>query len=234
VPVPLDRLSIVLEAMASVDGDAPTIIDRICVAAVRTLGVSGCGISLMVDGRTVGSAGVSDPAIAAIQALQFELGEGPCLDAWTDAEPVSIGNLRDAASRWPAFAVAAEEAGVGALFAFPLRLGAIRIGVLVLYRDRVGDLSHEEWLRGVVFADVASQAVLALQAGAPEDQLHELLADEPPHWAEVHQATGMISAQLGVSTEEAFVRLRAYTFAARRPLSEVTRDVVERRLQLEK
>jgi ANTAR domain len=125
------------------------------------------------------------------------------------------------------------QAGVRAVFAFPLHQGAIRIGALVLYRDRVGDLTHDEWLSGVVLADVASQVVLALQAGAPDEQLHELLADEPAHWAEVHQATGMISVQLQASVEEAFVRLRAHAFSARRPLADVARDVVERRLRLE-
>ena len=81
--------------------------------------------------------------------------------------------------------------------------------------------------------DVASQVVLSLQAGAPLDSVHELLAREAPHWAEVHQATGMISLQLGVSMDEAFVRLRAHAFVAGRPLRAVAGDVVTRRLRLE-
>ena len=230
--VPVDRFSVVLKAMASVDGDAASVIDRVCVAAVGLLGLSGCGISLMVDGRLRGSAGGSDSGIAAVQELQLELGEGPCVDAWTLNEPVAEADL-SGSGRWPAFSGAAVEAEVRSVFAFPLRQGAIRVGVLVLYRDHAGELSGEEWAQGVVLADVASQVVLAVQAGAPEDQVHELLADEPPHWAEVHQATGMVSAQLSVSMDEAFVRLRAYAFAQRRPLREVARDVVERRLRLD-
>lgn len=87
--------------------------------------------------------------------------------------------------------------------------------------------------RGVVLADVASQVVLALQAGTPQDSLHELLAGEPPHWAEVHQATGMVSVQLGISMDEAFVRLRAHAFAEHRPLRDVARAVVARELVLD-
>ena len=228
----VDRFSAVLKAMASVDGDASSVIDRVCVAAVGLLGLSGCGISLMVDGRLRGSTGGSDSGIAAVQELQLELGEGPCVDAWALNEPVAEADL-SGSGRWPAFSGAAVEAQVRSVFAFPLRQGAIRIGVLVLYRDHAGELSGEEWAQGMVLADVASQVVLAVQAGAPEDQVHRLLADEPPHWAEVHQATGMVSAQLSVSMDEAFVRLRAYAFAQRRPLREVARDVVERRLRLE-
>lgn len=229
----VDRLSVVLAAMAGVDGEAPSVIDRVCVAAVLLLSLSGAGISLMVDGQLQGSAGVSEPGIATVQELQLELGEGPCVDAWSRGEPMLEPDLAEPVSvRWPTFAQAAVEAGVRAVFAYPLHIGAIRIGVLVLYRDRPGGLEVEAAARALVLADVASQVVLALQAGAAPDRVHELLAGEPPHWAEVHQATGMVSAQLEVPMDEAFVRLRAHAFADRRSLQEVARDVVARRLRL--
>jgi hypothetical protein len=135
--------------------------------------------------------------------------------------------------RWPAFAQEGVEAGVRAVFAFPLQIGAIGIGVLVLYRDRPGGLSEEEIARGLVLADVATQVILVLQAGAAADKLHELLANEPPHWAEVHQATGIVAVQLGSGLAEAFVRLRAHAFAEGRPLRLVARDVVGGRLRLD-
>jgi hypothetical protein len=232
--VPADRVGTVLAAMANVDGDAPTDIDRVCVAAVVLLSLSGAGISLMVDGQLRGSAGVSESGIAVLQELQLELGEGPGGDVWSSDVPILEPDLaRQGAIRWPTFARAAQHAGVPALFAFPLHTGAIRIGVLMLYRDRVGPLTGEELALGLVIADVATQVVLTVQAGAPTDTVHSLLAGEPPHWAEVHQATGMVSAQLGVSMDEAFVRLRAHAFADGRSLRDVARDVVSRRLTLE-
>jgi hypothetical protein len=232
--VPTDRLGLVLAAMASVDGDAPTVVDRVCVAAVALLSLSGAGISLMADGQLRGSAGVSEPGIGAIQELQLELGEGPGVDAWTSDAPVLEPNLAQPGTlRWPSFARAAEGAGVRAVFAFPVQTGAIRIGVLMLYRDRAGPLAAEERALGLVLADVAAQVVLAVQAGAPPDTVHELLAGEPAHWAEVHQATGMASAQLEVPIDEAFVRLRGHAFAHGRSLRDVARDVVSRTLTLE-
>ena len=120
-----------------------------------------------------------------------------------------------------------------AVFAFPLRVGAIQIGVLALYRDREGGLGAGEFADGLVLADVAMQVVLGLQAGAEPDGLHALLSAQPTYWAEVHQATGMISAQLDVSLDEAFVRLRAVSFAENRQLGEVAADVVGRRRRLE-
>lgn len=102
----------------------------------------------------------------------------------------------------------------------------------MFYRARSGALNSDQLAQGLVLADLASQVVLAVQAGAPADGVHELLAGEPPHWAEVHQATGMVSVQLGVSMDEAFVRLRAHAFAQGRALREVSKDVVTRRLRL--
>lgn len=222
--------------MASADGDGTSsIIDRVCLAAVELLSLEGAGLSLMVGGELQGTAGVSEPGIAAVQELQLSLGEGPCVDAAARGEPVLEPDLADpAVVRWPAFAQAGVEAGVLAVFAFPLHLGAIRIGVLVLYRGRAGALSADEQSLGLVLADVATQVILGLQAGAEPDRLHALLAKEPAHWAEIHQATGMVSLQLGVSLDEAFVRLRAFAFARDRSLRAVAGDIVARRVRLEK
>jgi hypothetical protein len=208
-------------------------VDRVCGAAVVLLSLSGAGLSLMVDGELRGTAGVSEPGIAVVQELQLALGEGPCLEAWRRMEPVLEADLAEPArARWPAFAHAGVQAGVRAVFAFPLQLGAVALGVLALYRDRAAPLSDEELAIGLVLAEVATQTVLGLQAGAPPEELHVLLADEPAHWAEIHQATGMLSVQLGVSLDEAFVRLRSFAFANDLKLRDVAEDVVGRRLRL--
>jgi hypothetical protein len=233
--VPTDRLSVVLRAMAEADvGGSISSIDRVCVAAGTLLSLRGAGLSLMVDGELSGTAGVSDPGIAVVQELQLTLGEGPCVDAWTSRAAVLESDLADpAVVRWPAFAQAGVQAGVLAVFAFPLALGATRLGVLVLYRDRAAALSADELAYSLVLADVATHVVLDLQAGAPAGELHELLAREPPHWAEIQQATGMVSVQLGVSLDEAYVRLRARAFVDGRPLRAIARAIVTRRLRLQ-
>ena len=230
-----DRLSVVLREIVEADVDGlASLVDRVCMAAVSLLSLRGAGLSLMVDGELRGTAGVSEPGIALVQELQLTLGEGPCVDAWTSRAPVLEADLADPPIvRWPAFAQAGVDAGVLAVFAFPLHLGAIRIGVLVLYRGHSGMLNADEMAYGLVLADMATQVLLALQAGAQADVLHEVLADEPSHWAEVHQATGMISVQLGVSLDEAFVRLRAHAFAEGLPLRTVAREIVTRRLRLQ-
>jgi hypothetical protein len=233
--VPADRLTAVLAAIASAGGnDDGSVLDRLCAAAVTLLSVTDAGISLMADGQLRGTAGRSAPAVTRVQELQFELGEGPCPDAWSMREPVLEPDLAaPAVVRWPAFAAAVEPLGIAAVFAFPLRLGAIRVGVLVCYRDRPGNLSADQLADGLALADVACWVILSLQSQAQEQSLHELLAVEPPHWAQIHQATGMVSAQLEVPLEEAFARLRAYAFVDGRPLREIASQIVSRRLRLD-
>jgi ANTAR domain len=135
--------------------------------------------------------------------------------------------------RWPGFAPAAVAAGARALFAFPLQAGTIRAGVLSLYRAQPGPLTPRQLADALVFADIALQLLLDAASGISGlagYQPHDGLSDSR---VEVYQATGMISVQLGVTPEEAFVRLRAHAFAAGTPLDDVAGDVVSRMLRFE-
>ena len=176
----------------------------------------------------------TDEVSARIEDLQFTLGEGVCVDAVQAGTPVLVGDLDEpgdiVVERWPAFMEGAARAGVRAVFAFPLRIGAITVGVLDLYRDRPGDLPAGQLATALMAADAAALALLYLGSGS-----HGAFADDMDGHAayqmQVHQATGMLKVQLGVTIEEAFLMLRAHAFAAGRPVAEVARDVVERRLR---
>jgi hypothetical protein len=130
-----------------------------------------------------------------------------------------------------AFSPPAVSAWAVAVFAFPLRVGAIRIGALNVYRDHPGPLDDEQYADGVVLAGVAARAVLALQADAPPGMLGAELEAGSDFRFVVHQASGMVSAQLDVTIGEALVRIRAFAFANDRSLNMVAEDVVARRLR---
>jgi hypothetical protein len=131
-----------------------------------------------------------------------------------------------------AFTPRAVEAGARAVFGFPLRVGAVRIGALNLYRDRPGPLDDDQHADALVLAGVAARAVLGMQADAPPGMLGAELEAGSDFRFVVHQASGMVSAQLEVSVGEALIRLRAHAFADDRPLTAVAQDVVARRLRL--
>jgi hypothetical protein len=156
------------------------------------------------------------------------------------AAPVLAGDLGDAESvrRWPAFTSAARQLGAGAVFAFPLTVGAIRAGVLGLYRGAPGPLPDRQLGDLLVLADVATVMLLAGADGDAEDGDGVGLDGQAPdlalHRAEIDQATGMLTEQLGVPAAEAFVRLRAYAYSQDRRLADVAGDIVARRLRLDR
>jgi GAF domain-containing protein len=200
---------------------------RLCDVSATVTGLSGAGITVMAGDVNRGSLAASDDVSRLIEELQFALGEGPCVDAHRDERPVLEPDLlAPARPRWPAFTTPVLDAGGRAVFAFPLRLGAVRLGALDLYRDGPGQLSDDQHADALVMADVVAEAVLLMQAEAPAGLLSAALADGADLHPMVHQATGMVAAQLGVSVAEAFVRLQAYAFGNERPLDEVARAVL--------
>lgn len=205
---------------------------RLCEVCVEVTTLTGAGIMLMSGDVPRGSLCASDAVSALIEDLQYTLGEGPCVDAYDQDRPVAETDLAGpGVSRWPAFGPPAVAAGAGAVFGFPLRVGAVRMGALNLYRDRPGSLDDDQHADALVLAGVAGRAVLAMQAGAPPGMLGPELDAGADFRFVVHQAAGMVSVQVGVSVGEAFLRLRAYAFAHDRPLTEVAQDVVHRRLR---
>jgi hypothetical protein len=216
-------------------GGTAGLLRRVCGVAVQALSASGAGVSMMTaqgGGRGVGAA--SDPGSARLEELQFTLGEGPCMDAYASRRPVLMSDLAAGAmTRWPAYAPAVHDNGVRAVFAFPLQIGAARLGVLDIFRDRAGALTADELRRAVVLADVTVAALLDQQehqgADTSRTDLYEAIEDR----AELFQAQGMVMVQLGVSIGEAMARMRAFAYAQDRRLGEVAHDVVARRLRFD-
>jgi hypothetical protein len=209
-------------------GEAP----RLCHVAAEALGMSGAGIMVFDGDVPRGSVCTTNPVSALIEDLQYTLGEGPCVDAHTFGEPVAEADLAGAnTSRWPAFCPPAIGGGARAVFGFPVRIGAVRLGALNLYRDQPGTLSDDQHADALVMADVAARAILSLQAGAPPGGFAAELEAGADFHLVVHQAAGMVSVQLDVNVTVALLRLRAHAFATETPLAEVAQDVVDRRLR---
>jgi hypothetical protein len=199
------------------------------------VGVDGAGVTGMASSSARETVHATDAVAAVLEELQLTLGQGPCMDTFSDGGPVLAVDLRlrESLNRWPAFTPAALDSGVRAVFALPLQVGAIRLGALDLYRTRAGGLSSHELADALIFAETVCMLLLDGAAGAQPDtaELAWQRDDPTAHQAVVHQATGMVLVQLRVSAEAAFARLRAYAYVHDRRLADVARDVVERRLR---
>jgi hypothetical protein len=204
------------------------------VAAARcaeVLGMSGIAVSVLVSsgGDVVWR---TDGASAVLDDLQFTLGEGPGVDAAASGELVLEPDLQALpVQRWPVFTPAALELGVRAVFAVPLQIGVIRLGVLLAHRDAPGVMDDGVLTDMLVFAAAATESLLGPATSGAEPQW--LPGQMPGYRAAVHQATGMISAQLEVTQAEALIRLRASAFSQRRTLAAVAADVVARRMRFD-
>jgi hypothetical protein len=206
----------------------------LCVASARAIGVAGAGVILMSGGRALGSVCVSDAMTAAVEEVQYTLGEGPCVDAFHTRAPVLAPDLALAdVNLWPGFRVGAVTAGVCAVFGFPLLIGPVCFGALNLYNLHPGALSDEQFANALAVAHVASRAVLGWQSVAGRGSLAWQLEHVPMHRAVVHQASGMVSIQASISVPDAVVMLRAYAFAEDRPISDVATEIVDGVLRLD-
>jgi hypothetical protein len=213
---------------------AAGLLQRVCAAATTALSASGAGISVMTEGGIRGVNAASDPHSARLDELQFVLGEGPCMDAFATRRPVLVPDLAsDASRRWPMYGPAAQEGGVRAVFAFPMQIGAMRLGVLDVFRENTGPLTGDQLPLALTFADVTVATLLDQQEESGPDDPGGDLAAAVENQAELFQAQGMVMVQLATSLDEAMVRLRAYAFAENRPLGEIAHDVVTRRLRFD-
>ncbi|MFZ0250196.1 MAG: GAF and ANTAR domain-containing protein [Acidimicrobiales bacterium] len=211
------------------EGGSPSAPGPLCKVAAEVIDVSGAGVMVLHDGVPQASLCSSGPTSALIEELQYTLGEGPCVDAYRTGSVILEPHLTAPAMlRWPAFTPEALAAGAMAVFGFPVRIGAVRIGALNVFQDRPGPLRDEQHADALVMADVIARTILAVQARAePGETALELNADIH---SVVHQAAGMVSVQLDMSVGDALVRLRAYAFGMDQSITEAARDVVSRKL----
>jgi hypothetical protein len=196
---------------------------------VEMFPVTGAAVSTV--GELLGSETVSasDAIAARVDELQFDLGEGPCWDAMTFGRPVLEPHLRTRPSTvWPAFSAAILDQDVSSLFAFPLLVGTLRIGAVDLYAVDAVDLSSAQARQAGAMAAAVGRHVLrrALNVigGEYEDTGNAFSRRL------IHQATGMVLAQLRVPPDDALLIIQGQAFATGRTMMEIANDVVERRL----
>ena len=205
----------------------------VCLACTDVLRVAGAGLVLMSGGRSLNFVGVSDRVSEAVEQMEYTLGEGPCIAAYQSKAPVFDADLAEnGTDRWPEFRRGALAAGMHAAFGFPLLIEQICIGALNLYHDQPGALTEDQVADALVVAQFASRTVLAWQADAPPGTVAWQL-EQIPNGVQVHQATGRISVQVGISLDDALVLLRAYAFSHDRPIGEVAADVAAGHLRLD-
>jgi diguanylate cyclase (GGDEF)-like protein len=163
------------------------ILDRLARRIVEIMPVTAAGVKLISPGLDPRYVAASNDSALRFEMLQTELGEGPCLAAYHHGEAIAVPDLRNE-ERFPTFSPRALDAGLAAVFAFPLHHGDSQLGALDLYRDTPGALSPEVMGTAQTLADVAAAYLLNAQARADlqdssdrsrEAALHDALTGLP-------------------------------------------------------
>lgn len=209
--------------------------DAVCMCCVQVLPVDRAAIGVVGPSATWESVGASDATATLLQAQQIVAGEGPAFDALSRGGPVLVDDLSTEADRWPGLTAALGAKASGALAAFPLQIGAISVGVLNLHRTEPRPLDGSDTSDVLTVADIVTTVLLA-RAEVIDTDAHgvEKWWAPSPTSTEIHQATGMVVAQLSVSPRIAYLRLRAHAFATEQALHEVARAVIDRRLRFDR
>lgn len=205
---------------------------RLCLAVRSGLDLSGAAVTVKSVDDSEAVVAASDTNARDLLEMEFGLGEGPSRDAFSRGRPVFASDLGGGTHGWPAYTVAAHAAGVCAVFALPLQVGASRFGVLTLFDDHPRRLDRDEVEKCLVMAELATERLLASSASSLDGEIDPDLKNSLRLRGEIYQAQGMVMVALRVGLAEALALMRARAYADARDLLEVSVDIIEGRLHL--
>ncbi len=195
--------------------------------------VSGASVATVGDLLGSETISASNPLAARLDELQFDLGEGPCWDAVNSGRPILEPDLTQRGRMtWPAFSAAVAHDDISSIFAFPLAVGPLRIGAIDLFSSAPVSLNRTQTRQADAMAGVVSRHVLrrALTAVGRDEEDTGVDVGNAYSRRLLHQATGMVLAQLGISADDARLVIQGHAFAASRPVMDVAQDVLDGRL----
>jgi len=171
----------------------------------------------------------SEERMRLLELFEIQSAQGPCLDAFGSGQAVQASGA-ECHARWPVFAPRASAAGFHALCAVPMRAHADIIGALNLFRGSDQLFSHAELEIARAMAQVATMALIQERAIRERSMLAEQLQAALRSRVIIEQAKGMLAEHLSTAIDEAFQLLNNYARDHNRRLTEVARDVVDRKI----
>lgn len=194
---------------------------QIVTFGMKTLGTQFAGITMIRRRGSFETVGPSSPSVVAADRSQYDLQEGPCIDAATLSRTVLAADL-ETDSRWPRWGPHAAELGFRSILSAELHAGGRRIGSINLYGSHARQFTAEDVDVATLFAGHAAAALASvdLREGL-ENALHTRTI--------IGQAQGVLMERFGVDADRAFSILRRYSQDENIKLTEVARDLVEAR-----
>ena len=198
-------------------------IGRLAIEALPGWDAGGTTLAL---GERIATYGITDDRINEVDQSQYDADAGPCVDAMKSGDLQYFDGTSNS-ERWARFAAAAEDAGVRSVVSFPLKLRDEVLGALNLYSKAEAALEPGQTEEGWVFAAQAAvtmaNAKEVITRGAQVQQLEDGLLTRTM----IGQATGLLMAQEGLTSDEAFQKLVFVSQNANVKLRDIAQRYVE-------
>ena len=226
--VSADGLRRALDQLADLRTSPVTVeeaLERVVATADALFGVDGTALMLVDRDQVLRNLAVSDPRAALLEELQEEHGEGPCVDAFDDKQPVAADDL-GREDRWPAFSAGAARRRLLAVLASPIPFSEQAVGVVAVFAAEPHPWTGAEREAIVAFTELVALLILNAMEASERGRLAGELQVALDSRVVIEQAKGVLVGRHGLTTRQAFERLRRQARDQRRPLSEVARAVV--------
>jgi GAF domain-containing protein len=200
-------------------------VERVMATADALFGVDGTALMLVDRDQVLRNVAASDPRADPLEELQATHHEGPCVDAFDGKEPVPAGDLA-ADDRWPAFSPEAARRGLRAVLASPIPYSDQAVGVVAVFAGRPHEWAEAEREAIVAFTELVALLILNAMEASERGRVAAELQVALDSRVVIEQAKGVLVGRHGLTTRQAFERLRRQARDQRRPLTEVARSVV--------
>jgi GAF domain-containing protein len=217
VPRPSDERLIELAHALTDSTSVVDTIDQVVAFAVESTSTHFGGVTLIqTGGRSFETVGATDPLVERADHLQYDLGEGPCIDAALDSKALHSPSLRHD-DRWPRWGPAAADLGFNSIISAEIHGAGQRIGAINLYGMEQA---------GFTLDDIDVARLFAAQAGATlwRQRNEASLLQALDTRTMIGQAQGILMERYGLSADEAFSVLRRYSQHS----NQRVRDIVAR------
>ena len=197
----------------------------VALARATVGGADGVSISLRRHG-TLSTVAASDQVILAMDAGQYETGEGPCVDASVKGRRFHAEVL-DTETRWPAFTPKALALGINSILSSPLEASNIPVGALNIYSRTPSAFAVKDQDLASVFAREASVILSDAQVDMTDQQLDDRMSQALRTRELISQAQGVIMHRDGIGEDLAYTTLRHDSLQSGRPLHDRAQEVVD-------
>ncbi|MBF4613019.1 GAF and ANTAR domain-containing protein [Curtobacterium sp. VKM Ac-1376] len=200
-------------------------------SVLRVGGVSVASFGSLLPSETVSA---TDTVAARVDDIQFDLAEGPCWTALELRSPAGESDFVDhPGTSWPAFADAVRREPVRAVFAFPIVFGPFPLGAVDIYAEHPTALDDRQIATATTLTAALGRRVLRRALHSADDD-GALLDRGPYSRRAVHQATGVVLAQLNITPDDAHLLIQGHAFARRTTMRVIAEEIVSGAVRFER